>query len=84
MARLLVCHEGEPTSEPAGRLLRIVPIPIDRTETWITVKFKFDTDHNLLVRASGPVAQAETPDEVIPNLSLAYSLPPAPLLTVTH
>jgi molecular chaperone DnaK len=76
VARLLICDQSDPVLQPAGRLLRIVPVPIDKNETWLKVGFTLDRHLVLKIEASGVKVRAQATDPVwIQHLSLGFHLP---------
>lgn len=80
VARLLICERQDPNTNPQGRLLRIVPIPIAPRETSIDVTFEV-TDHlTLVVRGTGRIATAprHESETLISDLNLSYELPENP------
>lgn len=77
VARLLVCDQNDPVRQPAGRLLRIIAVPIDRDEHWLKVRFTLDRHLVLKVEASGKKATAEAAEPAsIQQLNLGFRLPP--------
>jgi len=76
VARLLVCDRPDAEMRPQGRLLRILPIPIDREEIWLEVEFTVDRYLVLRVSGTGLVARAEHVDPAwIPDLNLGFEVP---------
>ena len=73
VARILICDQGDPVSEPGGRLLKVVPVPVDSQECWINAHFTVDSSDIMEVRASGLIARASLAVRV-PNLSFGYKL----------
>lgn len=77
VARLLVCDQNDPVLQPAGRLLRVVPVPIDTGENWLKVSFTLDRQLVLKIEASGVKSKAELAEPVqIQHLNLGFRLPP--------
>lgn len=76
VARLLICDQNEPVKQSSGRLLRVLPIPIDREENWLDVKFTLDRHLVLRIQATGRKARAR-PDEPawIQHLNLGFRIP---------
>ena len=81
--RLLVCERHDAT-EPAGRLIRMIPVPIHPTEHWLDVTFTIDRHLTLNVKAIGrqnvrPESSRYPPhkglSEDIPALKLGFPLP---------
>jgi actin-like ATPase involved in cell morphogenesis len=76
VARLLVCDRPDTAAKPQGRLLRIIPVPIDPNESWLEVEFSVDRHLVLRVVASGSIARAEHAESVwIPDLNLGFEMP---------
>lgn len=75
VARLLVCERRDHITQPTGRLLRIIPVPIDRTENWLDVEFRLERNLTLTVSASGRVARSAERAEQIYHLNLGFRLP---------
>ena len=79
VARLLVCERPDAHAAPHGRLLRVIPVPIDQNENWIDVEFTVDSHLVLRVSASGRVTPAERAEPTwIPDLNLGFEMPPMP------
>ena len=53
VARLLICDDDESVLNQEGRLLRVVPVPIEKGENWIDVKFTVERHLALKVEAAG-------------------------------
>ena len=53
VARLLICDDDESVLNQGGRLLRVVPVPIEKNENWIDVKFTVERHLALKVEAAG-------------------------------
>jgi molecular chaperone DnaK (HSP70) len=75
VARLMVCDRPDANAKPQGRLLRIIPVPIDPNESWLEVEFAVDRHLVLRVTASGRVARAQAEPAWIPDLNLGFELP---------
>lgn len=76
VARLLVCDRIDADLQPDGRLLRLIPVPIDRKESWIDVTFCIDRHLVLQVNASGRVAKVGMQDPVwVQQLDLGFKMP---------
>ncbi len=81
VARLLVCDQGDPVLQPGGRLLRVIPVPIDRKENWLDVTFTLDHHLVLRVEASGRMARARNADGSllspawVQQLNLGFPIP---------
>lgn len=76
VARLLVCDRPDSHALPQGRLLRVIPVPIHRDESWLHVEFTVDPHLVLRVSASGRVARAQPDGPVwIPDLNLGFEVP---------
>lgn len=90
VARLLVADQHDPVLEPAGRLLRLITVPIQKDETWLDVRFTVDKHLALRVDAAGLRDLPRTSAQPAPswphtanwiqNLNLGFSLP-APSVT---
>lgn len=78
VARLLVCDQDDPVRQPSGRLLRVVPVPIHREETWVDVTFTLDRFLVLRVEASGRKETYRGEPAWIQNLSLGFRIPELP------
>ena len=78
VARLLICDQDDSVRQPAGRLLRVVPVPVDRKENWLKASFAVDRHLILKVDAEGAMARVWTDDKPasIQNLNLGFRLPP--------
>jgi hypothetical protein len=86
VARLLVCDQDDPVTQPAGRLLRVITVPIDRGELWLKVRFNLDRHLSLRVEAVGQrnvrtdlFTPPRWPNEPvwIQSLNLGFRLPPS-------
>ena len=75
VARLLLSDRFDPVTQPAGRLLRVVTVPIDKQEKWLNVEFRLDRHLSLQVRATGRLAQANIPPTVIHQIPLGFPMP---------
>lgn len=53
VARLLICDQDDPVTQPSGRLLRVIAVPIETSENWVDVRFKLDRHLTLRVEAAG-------------------------------
>lgn len=53
VARLLICDQNDAATQPAGRLLRVMTVPIEKTENWLDVRFTLDRHLTLKVEAAG-------------------------------
>ena len=82
--RLLVCERRDDTADPAGRLIRMIPVPIHPTENWLDVTFAIDRHLTLNVQAIGrqnvrpePARYPQHPgiSADIPALKLGFPLP---------
>jgi len=74
---LLLCERTDQIQQPSGRLLRILPIPIDQNERTVEVTFEVTEHLALNVWASGRVAktiQSET-RTTIHDLNLSFEMP---------
>ncbi len=77
VARLLVCDQDDPVRQPGGRLLRVIPVPIDTDEDWLDVRFTLDRHLVLNVEPSGRRSKARLDGPVtIEHLNLGFRLPP--------
>jgi hypothetical protein len=77
VARLLVCDQDDPVRQPGGRLLRIVPVPVDTDENWLKVRFTLDRHLVLNVEPSGRIKKPRLNGPVtIEHLNLGFRLPP--------
>lgn len=77
VARLLICDQSDSVLQPAGRLLRVITIPIDTSENWVKVTFTLDRHLVLKIEASGLRSRAALVEPVwIQNLNLGFQLPP--------
>jgi hypothetical protein len=77
VARLLVCDQADPVLQPSGRLLRIIPVPIDTGENWLKVSFTLDPHLVLKIKASGEKTSADDFEPVsVQHLNLGFRLPP--------
>ena len=77
VARLLICDRLEQDMQPQGLLRRIVPIPIDKKETWIEVDFELTQHLGLRIHGSGQIARAnrEETEMFIHELNLGFNIP---------
>jgi len=77
VARILICDRLEPDIDPAGRLLRVLTIPIDRREKWVNVSLSMDHHLVLKISASGRIAAANSQENAcdIPNVAVGYAVP---------
>jgi len=77
VARVLVADRLDPVFHPRGRLLRVIPIPIDRNEMWVDVHFAVDSLGTLRVEGSGRIARVESrgDGDAIHGVNLGYRLP---------
>jgi len=85
VARLLICDQADPVTQPAGRLLRVITVPIEKTENWVDVRFTLDPHLTLKVEAAGrksittdPFSTSKWPTEPewIQSLNLGFRIPP--------
>lgn len=74
VARILICERGDAEHEPNGRLLRILPVPIDRQETWVNLKFEMAAHLSLKVSAGGVIARSHA-ETVLNQISVGFNLP---------
>jgi hypothetical protein len=81
VARLLVCDRHDPVTQPAGRLLRVLNVPIDRQENWLNVEFRLDRYLSMDVQASGRIARAAAASAQIHQLNLGFPTPELPSLS---
>lgn len=82
VARLLVCDQNDAVLQPAGRLLRVIPVPIDTSENWLKVSFTLDRQLVLKIEASGVRSRAALAEPVwIQHLNLGFHLPPGTATT---
>lgn len=87
VARLLVCEQTDDVTQPSGRLLKVITVPVDRKESWLRVGFRVDRHLTLQVRAVGvknfqndpnkPVPPARVTDDWVQSLKLGFQLPAA-------
>jgi molecular chaperone DnaK (HSP70) len=84
VARLLICDQTDPVTQPAGRLLRVMTIPIEKTENWVDARFTLDQHLTLRVEAAGrksiktdPFSTPRWPTEPewIQSLNLGFRIP---------
>lgn len=76
VARLLICDRTDATLQPAGRLLRVITVPIDRNENWLDVSFTINRHLVLEVQGTGRIARSfETPVS-IQHFNLGFRMPP--------
>ena len=77
VARLLLCELVDGDIEPEGRLLRIIPVPIDIKETRIEVSFQMGRHLVMQVSGSGRVVpcRREETETFIHDLSYAFEVP---------
>jgi len=84
VARLLICDQSDPVTQPAGRLLRVMTVPIEKTENWVDVRFTLDRHLTLKVEAAGRKSLKTTPistprwptdPEWIQTLNLGFRIP---------
>jgi len=59
VARLLICDQLEPEIEPAGRLRKFFPVPIDRRESRIYLTFRITEGLLLEVTVQGALAKVD-------------------------
>jgi molecular chaperone DnaK len=81
VARLLICDQDEPALQPGGRLLRVVPVPIDEGENWLDVTFTLDSHLVLRIEASGRKVRARVEPTHVQHLNLGFRIPPQPAVT---
>ena len=77
VARLMICDRSDPELQPGGRLLRIVPIPIDFTEGSVEITFEVTPHLSLRVFGSGKVGVCrlyET-ETFVHDLNLSFEMP---------
>jgi molecular chaperone DnaK (HSP70) len=79
VALLLICDQNDPVLQPAGRLLRVIPVPIERDENWLKVTCTLDRHLVLKIEASGIKSKARTDPVWIQHLGLGFRLPPQSL-----
>ncbi len=84
VARLLVCDRSDVATQPGGRLLRAITVPIEKTENWVDVRFTLDRHLTLRVEAAGrmsiktdPFSSPRWPTEPvwIQSLNLGFRIP---------
>jgi molecular chaperone DnaK len=76
VARLMVCDQNDSILQPTGRLLRIIPVPIDTSENWLKVSFTLDRHLVLKIEATGVKSRAAVAEPVsIQHLNLGFRLP---------
>ncbi|MDB5308648.1 MAG: hypothetical protein JWO38_2850 [Gemmataceae bacterium] len=84
VARLLICDQTDSVTQPAGRLLRVMTVPIEKTENWVDVRFTLDRHLTLKVEAAGrksiktdPFSTPRWPTEPewIQSLNLGFRIP---------
>ena len=77
VARVLICDRLDPDLQPQGLLRRIVPIPIDRKESWIDVYFELTRHLGLKVYGSGEIrpCEREETETFIHDLNLGFKIP---------
>lgn len=77
VANLLICEQLDQELEPAGTLLRILPFPVHKTESRITVKFSIAQDLLLKIEVVGTIARIRPQDSTyyVPLHSLGFLLP---------
>jgi hypothetical protein len=75
VARLLVCDRHDAILQPQGRLLRVIPVPIDPKENWLDVHFTVDPHLVLSVEATGRMKQAAHDRVWIQQLNLGFKMP---------
>lgn len=84
VARLLICDQTDAVREPAGRLLRVITVPISDRENWVDVRVTLDRHLTLRVEALGRqsmrVDQAltapwPTEPQIIQTLNLGFRIP---------
>jgi molecular chaperone DnaK (HSP70) len=76
VARLMICDRPDTNDKTQGRLLRIIPVPIDPNESWLEVEFSIDRHLVLQVIASGRVAKVQQAEPAwIPDLNLGFEMP---------
>lgn len=85
VARLLVCDQTDPETQPSGRLLKVITVPIEKTENWVDAEFTLDRFLTLKVQAVGrksiktnayPKPPWPTQPEWIQSLNLGFRIPP--------
>jgi molecular chaperone DnaK (HSP70) len=74
VARLLICERLDAMTQPAGRLLRIIPVPVGREETWLDVEFSLDSLRALTVTATGRNVKSSCGEVEIHQLNLGYPM----------
>ncbi|MBL8821329.1 MAG: Hsp70 family protein [Planctomycetia bacterium] len=84
VARLLICDQTDHVTHPAGRLLRLITIPIDSNDKYLWVQLKVNRHLTLEIKAAGakqlkihlpPEAQEPTVTEWVQSLKLGFVLP---------
>ena len=77
VARLLYMRQVRARYAASGLLRRIVPIPIDKKETWIEVDFELTQHLGLRIHGSGQIARAsrEETEMFIHELNLGFNIP---------
>jgi molecular chaperone DnaK len=82
VARLLICDQTDPVRQPSGRLLRVIPVPIDKNENWLRINFTLVRNLILKIEASGIKSRALSMEPVcIQHLNLGFHLPPSPAMS---
>lgn len=74
VARLLVCDQDDAVQQPHGRLLRVIPVPIDHQENWLDVTFTLDPYLVLRVEGTGR-KQTHSGGDSIQHLNFGFSIP---------
>ncbi len=85
VARLLVCEQTDDVTQPSGRLLKVITVPVVRSESWLRVGFRVDRHLTLQVRAVGvknfnhdhyrPTQSGRTTEDWVQSLKLGFQLP---------
>lgn len=86
VARLLICEQTDPHTQPGGRLSRMIAVPLHRDEKKLHVKFTVDRHLTLRVEATGErdirdangVKHWPHPPSELHALNLGFRLPPVP------
>jgi molecular chaperone DnaK (HSP70) len=78
VAYLMVCEQLNEETEPAGTLLRVLPFPVDSTETRVTAKFSITEDLLLRIKVTGAIARVRPEDSefYVPIHNFGFDLPP--------
>ena len=84
VARLLICEQSDAATQPAGRLVRMIAVPIHKDEIKLRVRFTVDAHLSLRIEATGERDLRETRGEPewkhapceLQSLNLGFRLPP--------